>query len=618
MYIRKTTTKKAADGTLYHTFRLVSSERVNGKVKQRTLLHLGNSFDLDVHLWMALCKRIDDILAGKLSLLDVPHKIEQYAQEFAARIIAEGSLHSVEQKNESVEDKKYEEVDVSSIQLFHPRSVGVEHVALHGAQLLQIPNILQEVGLSELQATMATASIVGRMANPNSERATWNWLSNQSALEELLNVDFSKNSIMGLYRASDLLVQRKEDIEQRLFSRTRSLFSLDETVTLYDLTNTYFEGEMKSNSSATRGYSKEKRFDCPLLTLGLVLDGSGFVKKSQMFAGNAAEAGTVQTMLKELAAPLGALVVMDRGIATKATIEWLVASGYRYVVVSRERARTFDMSKAQTIRTAQGQDLQIYRELVKDGTEARLYCYSSKRDAKEQAIFDRFSKKFEDGLKKLASSLARPRTKKHKDAILKRVGRLIEKSRGINQHYIITVTDNAATKALEDPLLATSIVFEKKLVHGSIATHPGVYCLRTNALWLDAERMWRTYIMLTDLEAVFRSLKSELGLRPIYHQTSCRAEGHLFITVLAYQCVQAVRNKLKKHDIYDSWTTLREALRTQQRITVSFTQRNGITLHVRKASVAEASHQRIYAALGISKSPGGIKRFTAPGPTTNM
>lgn len=617
MYIRQTPTRKAADGSYYQTFRIVVSERVQGKVRQRTLLNIGSHFELNEQLWGQCAKRIEDILSGRRSLIPVSLEIEKYAQDFAARIIAEGSLH-YEKKEEIKDMERYEEVDVTSLELLRPRSVGVEHAALHGANLLHLPEILQEAGLSQPQVKMALASIVGRMAHPASERATWDWLTTHSALDELLHGDFFRDSAMRLYRISDTLFQRKEYIEERLFGRIRSLFSLGETVTLYDLTNTYFEGEMKQNKKAARGFSKEKRFDSPLLTLGLVLDGSGFIKKSKVFEGNVSEAGTVQSMLSELSAPRGALVVMDRGIATKATLEWLVAANYRYLVVSRERARTFDMSKAQTIRTAQEQDLQIYRELNEEGTEALLYCYSSSRAAKEQGIVNRFTEKFEAGLRKLSDSLSKPKTDKRKDTIWKRIGRLMEKSHGISQHYTITTTDNADTKDAKSPLLATALHFEKKPVPGSMATHPGVYCLRTNALWLEAEDLWRTYTMLTDLEAVFRSLKSELGLRPVYHQTSARSEGHLFITVLAYQCVQALRNNLKKHNINDSWRTLRQTLSTQHRITATFQQRNGATLHTRKATMAEAGQQRIYEALGIGSSPGGVKRHSVPGANAKM
>jgi transposase len=375
-----------------------------------------------------------------------------------------------------------------------------------------------------------------------------------------------------------------------------------------------FEGKQESNTKATRGFSKEKRFDCPLLTLGLVLDGSGFVKRSEIFAGNIAECRTVQDMLDKLGASNNALVVMDRGIATQATLDWLVDAGYRYLVVSREQTRNFDFSKAQTIQTAQSQSIQIYRQMH-TATEARLYCYSEKRAAKEEAILARFAEKFEAGLRRMAENLCKPHGQKNKDILMTRIGRLSERCHGISRHYTITVTDNAASKSAGQPLLTTGITFEKHPVAASMATHPGVYCLRTNELSLDAETLWRTYSMLTDLEAVFRSLKSELGLRPIYHSTEKRSEGHIFVTVLDYQCVQVLRRELNKHEIHDSWRTIRATLSPQQRITATFRQRDGNTLHIRKSTTAEPQQQRIYDALGISHAPGGIIRHKIAGET---
>ncbi|MCG2747232.1 MAG: transposase [Desulfobulbaceae bacterium] len=146
-------------------------------------------------------------------------------------------------------------------------------------------------------------------------------------------------------------------------------------------------------------------------------------------------------------------------------------------------------------------------------------------------------------------------------------------------------------------------------VAGTQLTHPGVYCLRTNEMNWDEASLWKTYIMLTDLEAVFRSLKSELGLRPIYHHKEDRAEGHVFITVLAYRAVQALRRKLKTQDINESWATLREIFSVQQRVTATSKQRNGRTLHVRKTTVAEPKLQRLYDALDLTASPVGVRKL---------
>ena len=202
----------------------------------------------------------------------------------------------------------------------------------------------------------------------------------------------------------------------------------------------------------------------------------------------------------------------------------------------------------------------------------------------------------------LSEGLSRPRTQKRIDKIWQRIGRLKEKSHGVAQHYDIDVTSS------EDGTQALAIIWRRQPINGSMLTHPGVYCLRSNQTDWDAETLWRTYITLTDLEAVFRSLKSELGLRPIYHHKALRTEGHLFITVLAYQLVQVIRRRLRQHGQSESWTLLRRILNGQQRITATFRRADDCTLHVRKATVAESAQREIYQALGISETPGGIQK----------
>jgi transposase len=383
------------------------------------------------------------------------------------------------------------------------------------------------------------------------------------------------------------------------------MFSLPLTVTLYDLTNTYFEGEKEGSGLARRGHSKEKRSDCPLVTLGLVLDGSGFVRRSKVFEGSVAECTTLEAMLEGLGAPAGAMVIMDRGIATQANIDWLVERHYRYLVVSRKQFRQFDEEQAVALTSASEQTIRIQRVISEDGREVRLYCRSDQRQAKEDAMTARFAKRFEDGLRKIAEGLRKPRGTKQRDKVMERIGRLKEKNRGIGQHYRITlIPDEPGAKV-------TDLTWEKAVVAGTQLTHPGVYCLRTNELDWDETALWRTYTMLTDLEAVFRTLKSELGLRPIFHQKDRRTEGHLFLTVLAYQAVQAIRRRLKGYGINKSWLSLRRILAGQQRVTVTFQQKNGRTLQVRKATVAEPALKQLYDFLGVSASPGGVKKRIA-------
>ena len=599
MFIRRTRTRSI--GERYFTFRLVRSERIGSTVRQRTLLNLGRHFDVAQSDWPVLCRRIDELLAGQWPLPpDGPPALESHAQRITALLLAGERIGAASSPASPRHD--FQPVDVDSLELIRPRSVGVEHAGLWAMDQLGLRTRLEALGIGASVRTAAIGSIIARMARPGSERATRRWLGERSALGELLGVDFETMGPMRLYRASDALMAHREAIEHHLFDRAMDLFDLHPTVTLYDLTNTYFEGEAGLQPNARRGHSKDKRTDCPLLTLGLVLDASGFVRRSQVFAGNVREHHTLAQMLDALHAPRGALVVMDRGIATEDRVRWLREHQYRYLVVSRERTRHFDADAALSIETASHHRVHLHKVLSDDAQEARLYCFSEARAAKERAIVERFAQRFEAALTRLSDGLSKPRTHKRTDQVWQRIGRLKETSRGVAQHYDIELDTNETGER------ATAVHFTRRPLPGSMLTHPGVYCLRTNQTDWDESTLWRTYFTLTDIEAVFRSLKSELGLRPIYHHKPIRAEGHLFISVIAYQLVQVIRRRLRQTGQCASWTTLRRILEGQQRITATFRRADGRTLHVRKATRAEPSQQAIYEALGIDHAPGGIRK----------
>ena len=598
MFIRRTRTRSNAE---YFTFRLVRSERIGDKVRQRTLLNLGRHFEVAQSHWPMLCRRIDELLTGQLPLPpDCPAALEAHAQRITAALLAGERIGAPSSLAGQGHD--FQPVDVDSLELLRPRSVGVEHVGLWAMNQLALPTVLEQLGIGASLRAAAIGSILARMARPGSERATGRWLGERSALGELLAVDFDTMGPMRLYRASDALMAHREAIERHLFERAMGLFDLHPTVTLYDLTNTYFEGEAKRQPKARRGHSKDKRTDCPLLTLGLVLDASGFVRRSQVFCGHVREHRTLAEMLHALDAPRGALVVMDRGIATEERVRWLREQGYRYLAVSRERTRHFDAEQPVRIHTAANQHVHLHKVVSDDGHEARLYCFSETRAAKERGIVERFAKRFEQALTELSEGLSKPRTRKRLDQVWQRIGRLKARSRGLAQHYDIELDTDPSGQH------ATAVRFSRRPLPGSMMTHPGVYCLRTNHTDWDEASLWRTYITLTDVEAVFRSLKSKLGLRPIYHHKPIRAEGHLFITVIAYQLVQVIRTRLREAGHNACWTTLRRSLEGQQRITATFRRADGRTLHVRKATRAEPPQLAIYDALGIQHAPGGTRK----------
>ena len=606
MFVRRTQTRATADGERYFTHRLVCSHRIGSRVRQRTLLNLGRHFAVAQSEWPLLCSRIEQILSSQdaLPLAEIPHEIERQAHLIAAQLLAgQVTLPGTEKTCDHAGDRAFDRVDVDSLQLLRPRSVGVEQIALWAMQQVQLIPLLDRLGFNGRQRAAAVGSIIARMAAPGSERATYRWLCQRSALGELLEVDFENMSMMQLYRVSDLLDAARTPIENHLFDQVTDLFGLEVTVTLYDLSNTYFEGVAAEQPLAQHGHSKEKRNDCPLLTLGVVVDGSGFVRRSEVMAGNIVEAHVLQGALRRLEVPAGALIVMDCGAATEKNLSWLREQGYRYLVVSRERTRQFDETAAMSLQTAGRQQIQVQQVASEDGAEVRLYCHSPAREDKEQAMLKKAMTRFEKRLQELHEGLSRPRTHKKLETIWKRIGRLKATSSGAGQHYHIEVDADQSGKK------ATAVRWEQRPVAGSKLTHPGVYCLRSNQTDWSAETMWRTYIMLTDLEAVFRSLKSELGLRPIYHQKQHRSNGHLFITVLAYQLVQVIRRRLREQGEHSSWHTLRSILDGQQRVTCTFRRADGSTLHVRKATRAEPDQRAIYDALGADPEPGGIRKM---------
>jgi len=597
MYIRRTTIKSRQSGEPYYTYRLVESVRVQDKVRQITRLNLGRHFEVPREQWTPLVQRIEQLLKGQTEFfpIELESLWEEAAQRYAALLI-NASARQTESTKQTATD--YQSVDIGSLALLRPRSVGIEHVALSAIRQLGLDLKLEALGFNGSQCQAALGTLIGRMVEPASELATHQWLQQRTGLGELIGADFGKMGLEQLYRVSDKLYTNKTALETHCYQQACDLFAFDEVITLYDLTNTYFEGNGKGNANAALGRSKEKRSDCPLVTLALVLDGSGFVKRSEIFPGNASEPKTLAKMINkltpdELKQP--PTVVLDAGIATQDNIAWLVEHHYRYVVVSRKRHRQFDEAQAQIIKETDNNTIRIQRVVCDDGDEVELYCHSAQREKKDNGIHQRFAQRFETALEKLALGLHKKRTVKQYDKIVERIGRLRQKYSRAAQYYDITV-EQQDDKATAIHWKRTTTIQE---------TLPGVYCLRTNQTQWDDTTLWQTYTMLTDLEAVFRSLKSELGLRPVFHHKKDRVRGHIFISVLAYQLVHTLRHQLKAHDIHLSWNGIRRALRGQDRVTVQLRREDGKTLHVRKTTRAEQRQKTICDALGIPANPGG-------------
>ena len=587
MYIRKTKTR-SINNTNHFTYRLVESRRdPAGKVKQHTLLNLGAHYSIieesDLPL---LSQRIENIISGQQSLLPLTDNLETEAQRIANLVIKKHAKPLIyDDKNDQVQ---YREVDIGTIENSDIKTVGSEHLAYETAKKINLIGILSECGLSEKEINSAMATIIGRLIAPGSEVSTVNYLRNNSALDEILATDFSNLHKNKLYKISDVLIKHQKEIEQKLYFKEKELFALSEIVTLYDLTNTYFEGESNGNDYGAYGHSKEKRKDCKLVTLALVLDGSGFPKKSHIFKGNIAEAGTLQSMLEKIS-DKKAVVVMDAGIATEANITWLNDNNYKYLVISRKRNQSLPDIEGVVVKDDPENKITTF--LLNNDQEAELYCHSQGVEKRSGKILEKYINRFEEELKKIANGLQKKTGTKKYDIILQRIGRIKEKySMVARQFNINIIADDTKGKVTTISWENTTEKQHKK---------PGIYCIRTNQIELNNQQIWNTYRMLNNIEEAFSTLKTDLGLRPIFHQTTDRISGHIFISVLAYHILHSVRYQLKLSNINDSWQTIMFKLSTHYRITTSLQQKNAKPIHIRKSTRANPEQLKIYRACNI-------------------
>jgi transposase len=577
-------------------YQLVESIRTENGPRQRILLYMGSDLELPEADHPILAQRIEEILSNEKSLFPCDEKIERLAQQYASQLLARLSVEVAEpNKNEDL-PPEFASVDINSIEKSEPRSVGAEHLLLQMANQLELPQMLEKQGLSTAEVSMAIASVIARAANPASERATYAWLRCESGLEELLDFDFKKISLDKLYQISDKLFDNKSDLESHFEKIEKKFHGYKSTIALYDLTNVYMEGRADANQKASFGLSKEKRNDCKLITMGLVMNEYGFLERTSLLPGKASEPQTMQEMIRRLSSfnrLFKPTIVLDAGISSEENLAWLRQNGYSYVVSARQNAPDLEL-EGELVPVDDAQNL-VKAALVKvpDHEERWLYCESEAKAAVASQMKHSFRTRFEYDLKKMAEGILKTKGRKKYAKVVERLGRLKEKHKRISGCYEINVI------ASEDEKTAASI--EWKALEEKLSDKlKGSYFLRTNLLQIEAKELWQIYNTLRGVEDAFRFMKSSLGLRPVYHQKERRVDGHLWITVMAYHLIQQCLFQLKKKGVHHNWETVRNIVRSRIRVTMSAKMQDGRTLHHRSTTKAEGKQPTIYKALGIS------------------
>lgn len=593
MFIRTVYKKNKGCSTKYECQQLVESVRTEKGVRQKLLLSLGR-LPISKEKWPTLSKRIEAIIQGQTDFLDTDSEIEELAQKLAQDVIAK---HAVK-----MEINPFETVDVKSLQNHRVRRIGGEYLGVQFFNTLHLQQCLKACGFTKRQIEIAMLLIIGRLVNPGSERHLHRWAQHYSGLDELMGTDFSHLSLNSLYKMTDLIYDHKETIETHLRHREADLFALNETIILYDLTNTYLEGQAASNPKAKFGRSKEKRSDCRLLTLGLVIDGQGFPKTSQVFSGNQSEPETLLDMVNALhqknpTQNQKPTVVIDAGLATEDNLKALKPH-YHYIAVSRKKINPPESDDCILIKETKENKIEAKR--ITGDDEVLLYCKSKLKQQKEQSIQSRLEQNFEEQLKEIAKATRKKGGTKRWDKVLERIARLKEKYKQVARFYEIDVE--------ERDKLAVRVTW-KHLKEQSNQQFSGAYFLRTDRFDLSEHEIWSIYVMLTQVEDAFRALKSDLHMRPVFHQKEGRSDAHIFITVLAYHLLHSIRTTLKQSGIHMSWRQLRDRMATHCRVTNRIKTQEGHILFIRKCTEPEAFHKTVYNALSMDPIPCQTREY---------
>lgn len=621
MFIREYKTKNKKTGAVYVTHRLVESYRTEKGSRQRIIMHLG-TLTIDKSKWKKLAACLEARYTGQISLFekdpDIISEVAKVIQHYEFAKEKESDKKSQEHETEMMN------VDVNSLTFTKSRSLGTELVANAMWKKLGFDEVLKKCKFNNKEIALAETVIVGKLISPSSDIGCFEWLKNRTSLIEMLPFNLENVGKDSIYGIADKLFIHKEYIESALRKHETKLFPNKDTIFLFDLSNTFFEGSCLKNSLAKHGKSKEKRSDCSLVTFALVVDSEGLPVLSQIYEGNQSEPKTLKEILDKLYTEgeillkdLLPTIVMDRGIATKANIELLKDKEYPYIVIERRDSRKdfiedFNNIEAnfEKIRESVSvkNDTSVYVKKILSEETCKVLCYSKARKHKEESIYTLKESRFIEDLTKLQKSVIKGNIKLL-NKVYEKIGRIREKYPSISKYYDIEViTNDKRLKITNKKAKAINVSWQKKDNKEKTTDLAGCYVLETSHKDLTAKRIWELYMALSKVESAFRSLKSELGVRPIYHHSAERTKAHLFISILAYHLLISIENTLKKKEYKKSWETIRKILSTHQRSTAIFKDDNAITYHIRSSGMPESCHQEIYKLLDV-KDPLKKRRY---------
>lgn len=591
----------------YTIYRLCESYRFDEHIRHRTIIGFGKLDELPVEgQKKQLALRVEEMIKHgpqKLAAGQVDKKVEELALYF---------YKEIRRKKRYDVNREWETVDMASLKNSDARELGTEWLCKQAFDQLGIGNFLRHEGWPEEKVTLASTHIISRAVYPASELKTTSYIKENSAICELTGFDCKKISKDRLYTISHKLYSIKDQLEQYLSRQTNELFDLEDKIILYDLTNTYFEGQMKGSKLAKFGRSKEKRSDARLIVLAAVVNCEGFLKYSNIFEGNMSDSKTLGTVVEALSRQTSfsgrkPIVVMDAGIATEDNIGMLKTKGYDYLCVSRSNLKNYYADTDSTpvvVHDKKKQPIELLKVKCTKNNDHYLWVKSHAKALKENSMNGLLAQRFEEGIQNINAGINSKGGTKKLDKVHQRIGRLKQKYPSVHKYYDITVTDNekgVATRAScahkkgEDP--------DKKA---------GIYFLRTSLNEKEEGTLWHIYNAIREIESTFRTLKTDLDLRPIYHKTDEASMAHLHLGLLAYWLVSTIRHQLKQKKYHSDWREITRVMNTQKCVTTSITNINKQVISIRKCTEPNIKAKNIYDLLGYKYVPFYRKKSVVP------
>jgi transposase len=496
------------------------------------------------------------------------------------------------------DDPNTARVLLNQVRLERARQFGNCFVALHLWQRLKLDSLLEPLMDQDAAAVpwsrVASVLAINRLCAPGSELAVEERWYPMTALDDLLRIPDGTLNDSRLYRCLDRLLPHKTRIEQHLKQRYGELFAAQFDVLLYDLTSSYVEGAAEANPLMRRGYSRDHRPDCKQLIIALVVNVEGFPISYEVFDGNRADVTTLETILRVVERKYGRarrVWVFDRGIVSEENLQLLRKREVQYLVgTARSKLKQFEKELLEGHWEQIRPEVEVKLVAIPGGEETYVLCRTSARKEKEQAIRSRFSKKIEDALRRLEKRMAAGRIR-DRNKIERKLGAIQARHPQVADLYRIQIRETAEGLRLQWHMIEERQSWQQ--------LREGAYLLRTNLQTGDAGQLWSKYIQLTQVEAAFRTLKSELSIRPIHHQLERRVKAHVLVAFLGYALWVTLKHLLRAKHIDLSPAKVLSQLSTLQSADIVLPTTDRRQIRLRRVTTPNPQQKELLARLGM-------------------